>query len=146
MSFNHIINSLNSPLAILFITFQQSTKKRKKYLIVLRSVIEQRAQERHQRTTNNAIFNLFETFIFSSLGFFACDEGKSSAFPKTFPLQFSSIFFFFLQARSNILVWGMKRAVSAIKKALNVFFLFGKFLAFAEEKREGVYIKHLYSF
>lgn len=119
--------------------------ERNKRLIVLRSSIEQRAQQLHQRTTNNAIF------IYSKRLFLRPESPirTRSDLRKLFPsaLRFSKKNF----SRRVSLVVGKKKSGFSIKKGIFVFSFYSrKILAFAEkaakEGREGVYIKHLFSF
>lgn len=84
-------------------------------------------------------FSIYSKHLFFLTRVFARDRRKIR---RVLRKHFPSRKLFSIQNFSKFLVWRRKRAVSAIKKAYNVFLLFGKFLAFAEEKREGVYIKH----
>lgn len=114
-------------------------------------LIEQRAQELHQLTTNNAIF-IYSKYLFSSIRWRAKENRTFSETnsPLWNNLLYLMMYHFrkrkFCCAKENSLKEKAKRAFSAIKKKFDVFFVKYRGFAVLKEKREGVYIKHLYFF
>lgn len=119
--------------------------ERNKHLIVLRSSIEQRAQQLHQRTTNNAIFIYSKRLFLRPESPTRTRSGLRKNFPSALRLRF------FEHDLSSKSFPRKKKSGFSNKKGIFMFSFYSRnILAFTERKaakkgREGVYIKHLFS-